>query len=99
MLQREIDRRRAEVTAELTRRGIPVVAAALDDGRTPEQRTERELCLDDPAHFILTHCKLRSDTGAGLIPFDLFDYQRDLLRDFLTHRELIILKARQLGIS
>ncbi|MFI5314020.1 MAG: terminase large subunit domain-containing protein [Candidatus Dormibacteria bacterium] len=72
---------------------------ATTPAESQEHRTERELCLDDPAHFILTHCKLRSDTGAGLIPFDLFDYQRDLLRDFLTHRELIILKARQLGIS
>jgi hypothetical protein len=76
---------------------------------TPQQRAvlleetrrqaERNRCLADPEHFILTHCKLRSDTGAGLIPFDLFDYQRDLLRDFLAYRELIILKARQLGIS
>ena len=68
--------------------------------RTEERRrAERSRCLADPAHFITTHCQLRSDTGAGLIPFALFDYQRDLLRDFLAHRELIILKARQLGIS
>jgi hypothetical protein len=98
-LRREIDRRRAEVAAELTRRGIPLASPALGEGRTPEQQAERDRCLADPAHFITIHCKLRSDTGAGLIPFALFDYQRDLLRDFLAYRELIILKARQLGIS
>lgn len=59
----------------------------------------RRECLRDPIHFISTHCKVQSDTGAGLIPFSLFGYQEDLLRTFLIHREVIVLKARQLGIT
>lgn len=83
----------------MTRRGVPITIPESGEGRTGEQQDEFARCLTDPIHFVTTHCKLRSDTGAGLIPFDLFDYQRDLLRDFLAYRELIILKARQLGIS
>ena len=40
----------------------------------------------------LTPCK-------GLILFDTYDFQDDLLKDFNDYRFNVILKARQLGIS
>ena len=49
--------------------------------------------------WITEHCKLVSDVGKGIIPFTLFDYQRDAIRDLFAHRQVIILKARQLGMT
>jgi hypothetical protein len=55
-------------------------------------------CGRDPVHFILKYCKIRHPVR-GLIPFRLFDYQKDLLRSYRENRFNVILKARQLGIS
>jgi hypothetical protein len=56
-------------------------------------------CKADPVHFVDTYCKVQSDEGKGLVPFRLYDYQKEVLRAFEEHREVIVLKARQLGIS
>lgn len=56
-------------------------------------------CRDDPAYFIDTYCQVESDTGKGVVPFHLFDYQRDVLRQWMEHAESIVLKSRQLGIT
>ena len=52
-------------------------------------------CKADAVYFVDTYCKVESDTGAGAVPFKLFDYQIDVLE----HDECIVLKARQLGIT
>ena len=52
----------------------------------------------DPNYFINNYAKI-SHPLKGLIPFKMFDYQEDLIKDFNDHRFNIILKARQLGIS
>lgn len=56
-------------------------------------------CRADPVYFVDTYCKVESDTGKGVVPFTLFRYQVDVLRQWLAHPESITLKARQLGIS
>jgi len=56
-------------------------------------------CRADSAYFIDTYCLVESDAGRGVVAFRLFDYQRDVLRQWMTHRECITLKARQLGIT
>lgn len=73
--------------------------AAVDDDLLVLQEVERRRCLVDPVYFIHTYCVLQADTGAGLVPFRLFDYQADLLTTFQTHRQVIVLKARQLGVT
>lgn len=55
-------------------------------------------CGRDPIYFIDNYVKIRHPVK-GLIPFKLFDYQRQLLRDFLESRHNVINKGRQLGIS
>ncbi len=60
---------------------------------------ERRRCAADPAYFIDTYCMLEADTGAGVVPFRLFDYQRETLATWIAHLETITLKARQLGVS
>jgi len=55
-------------------------------------------CGKDPNYFINNYAKI-SHPMHGLVPFKLYDYQEDLVRDFNDYRFNIILKARQLGIS
>ena len=52
----------------------------------------------DPNYFINNYAKI-SHPMHGLIPFKLYDYQEELVKDFNDHRFNVILKARQLGIS
>ena len=52
----------------------------------------------DPIYFINTYCRI-SHPQRGLIKFDTYPYQDDLLQDFNDFRFTVILKARQLGIS
>ena len=52
----------------------------------------------DPCYFINNYTKI-SHPLKGLIPFKTFDYQSELVESFMDHRFIIILKARQIGIS
>lgn len=55
-------------------------------------------CGTDPIYFIVKYAKIQHPVK-GLIPFHLFDYQKDIIRAYNTNRMNIILKARQLGIT
>ena len=55
-------------------------------------------CGKTPDYFINTYAKI-THPQKGLIPFHLYDFQKDLLKDFEDYRFNVILKARQLGIS
>ena len=52
----------------------------------------------NPVYFINTYCKI-PHPGKGLIPFKTYDFQADLVNDLALHRFIVVLKARQLGIS
>ena len=52
----------------------------------------------NPVYFIDNFCKIRHPTR-GLIPFKLYDYQKEALENFLAYDRNIINKARQLGFS
>jgi len=52
----------------------------------------------DPVYFIDNYARIAHPLE-GLIPFKLYPFQKELLRDFNDHRFNVILKARQLGIS
>ncbi len=65
----------------------------------PEQaRQEIIRCGKDPAYFINKYVKIRHPV-CGLIPFNLFDYQRGTIEQFLNHRFNVILKPRQMGFT
>lgn len=55
-------------------------------------------CGKHAGYFINTYAKI-THPQEGLIPFHLYDFQKELLKDFEDYRFNIILKARQLGIS
>ena len=52
----------------------------------------------DPVYFTSNYGRI-SHPQRGTIPFKAYDYQNQLLKDFVDYRFNIILKARQLGIS
>tara|TARA_X000001388_G_C2233301_1_gene124104 strand:- start:1515 stop:3098 length:1584 start_codon:yes stop_codon:yes gene_type:complete len=52
----------------------------------------------EPVYFINNYAKI-SHPMRGLIAFNTYDFQADLLQDFNDYRFNVILKARQLGIS
>ena len=55
-------------------------------------------CGKDPAYFLKTYARI-SHPMHGLILFDTYDFQDNLLQNFNDYRFNVILKARQLGIS
>ena len=55
-------------------------------------------CGKDARYFINTYAKI-SHPMKGLIPFNTYEFQDDLLEDFNSYRFNVVLKARQLGIS
>ena len=61
-------------------------------------KTEIVKCGRDPDYFIRKYIRIQHPVR-GLIAFDLFDYQSDLVRSYQDNRFNVILKARQLGIS
>ena len=55
-------------------------------------------CASDPCHFITKYCIIQHPIK-GKIPFALYDFQEETLKEVLGSKYNIILKARQLGIS
>ena len=67
-----------------------------------EQTEEFVRCATDPIYFIETYLTVFDQTkgvGGEIVPFVLFDFQRDLIHKYLDHRFVISNKYRQAGIS
>jgi hypothetical protein len=83
----------------VTKEGIAKKASELT---VPEQEFEFVRCATNPIYFIETYLTIFDQTQgkAGLIvPFKLFDFQKDLIRTYLENRFVIANKYRQAGIS
>lgn len=61
-------------------------------------REEYKKCIQDPVHFMKKYCQIQHPQK-GKIPFHLYPFQEQALRDLRDHDYNIILKSRQLGIS
>lgn len=55
-------------------------------------------CSKDPAYFAINYCKV-INLDKGLVPFDLYPYQKDMFNHFNDNRFSIILACRQSGKS
>lgn len=64
---------------------------------TQAQLDEYIKCANDPVYFIRTYVKIRSVDGGSLIPFDLRDYQVEMIESFHYNRNTICLCPRQAG--
>jgi hypothetical protein len=65
---------------------------------TQDQLQEYITCLNNPAYFARTYCKVIS-LDKGLVPFNLYPYQEKMFEHFNTNRFSIILACRQSGKS
>jgi hypothetical protein len=61
-------------------------------------KEEYKKCLQDPVHFMKKYCQIQHPQK-GKIPFHLYPFQEQALRNLRDHDYNIILKSRQLGIS
>lgn len=66
---------------------------------TIEQRVEWELCKADMAYFIGKYVYILNATDETWLPFELWPAQESTLQHMHESRQLIILKARQLGLT
>lgn len=65
---------------------------------TKEQIQERIKCTWDPEYFIQTYLKI-IHVDKGLVPFDLYPFQKELLKSFQEERFVIAKLPRQVGKS
>ena len=63
---------------------------------TKEQVTEYIKCNQDPVYFIETYVRITS-IDVGEIPFDMYDYQKDMVNNYSKNRFNINLLSRQSG--
>ena len=67
-------------------------------GWTQENILEYQKCMNDPAYFAITYCKVIS-LDKGLVPFKLYPYQEEMFNHFNENRFSIVLACRQSGKS
>lgn len=63
---------------------------------TEEQVIEIAKCADDPVYFIRNYVKI-VNVDRGLIPFEMWDFQENMVRDFHNNRFCIAKMPRQVG--
>ncbi len=64
--------------------------------RTPEQELEWMKCAVDPIYFIETYIRIIS-LDEGLVPFKLYDFQKEMILAYAQNRYVICCTARQMG--
>ena len=65
---------------------------------TEESLTEYMKCKEDPEYFIKNFVKI-IHVDRGLVPFEMYDYQEDMIRKFNDNRFVICKMPRQTGKS
>lgn len=63
---------------------------------TEQQLTEYIKCKNDPVYFIETYCKIIS-LDLGLVPFALYEYQKELIIAMHTNNRVCSMQPRQSG--
>jgi len=73
---------------------------ALKSSIQSRQQQVKEIikCGKDPNYFFETYVKIQHPMR-GMIPFQMYDFQKECIDDFNDHRFNIILKSRQQGLS
>ncbi len=63
---------------------------------TEEQLIEIAKCINDPIYFIKNYVKI-VNVDRGLVPFEMWPFQEDMVRDFHNNRFCIAKMPRQVG--
>jgi hypothetical protein len=66
------------------------------DAYNNEQLMHLMRCTDDPIYFIENFVKIQHATK-GSVPFIMYDFQKDMVRNFSENRYTIALTGRQMG--
>jgi hypothetical protein len=66
---------------------------------TPEQKSEWLTCAESPLYFIHQYCFVYDATAREWVPFHLWPAQARTLKSILNNLLVVILKARQLGLT
>ena len=61
---------------------------------TEESVTEYQKCMEDPQHFIENYVQI-VHVDKGLVPFDMYPYQKKMIRTFNDNRFVICKMPRQ----
>jgi len=65
---------------------------------TEESLAEYMACKEDPEHFIRNYVQI-IHVDRGLVPFEMYDYQKDMIHKFNDNRFVICKMPRQTGKS
>jgi hypothetical protein len=71
----------------------------MHDNLTAAQTAEWINCRNDPEYFIRNYVIIECPEKGSLIPFTLWDSQVAALSALVNERQLVVLKARQLGLT
>jgi hypothetical protein len=63
---------------------------------TAQEIQELKKCLNDPVYFIETYIRIQHPSR-GAVNFQLYDYQKDLIKLYATPKDSIVLSSRQTG--
>ena len=63
---------------------------------TEEQVKEYVKCAEDPVYFIANYVKI-VNVDKGLVPFDMWDFQKEMVNEFHSNRFTICKMPRQVG--
>jgi hypothetical protein len=63
---------------------------------TPEQIKEYMKCAEDPIYFAQNYIKI-VHVDKGFVPFDMYDYQKEITEKITNNRRVAVLTARQSG--
>ena len=79
--------------------GNPLLkAAGVNVEWTEETLQEYQKCWEDPQHFIENYIKI-VHVDRGLVPFDMYGYQKKMIQTFMDDRFVICKMPRQTGKS
>lgn len=67
-------------------------------GMTVDELQEFFKCASDPEYWMLKYCFIKHPRR-GKISFDMFDFQKTVLKDFVEHQFNVTRKPRQMGVS
>jgi len=85
--------------ADVTYHGNPNLKKAnIQQSWTKEQLKEYSLCMEDPQYFIENYVKIVS-LDEGLVPFKMYDFQKEMVGTFHNNRFTICKLPRQSGKS
>ena len=65
---------------------------------TEDTLTEYMKCKEDPEHFIVNYVQI-VHVDKGLVPFEMYNYQKDMIQKFTDNRFVICKMPRQTGKS